>query len=211
MTFTGIPVEALDFYEDLEADNTRSFWTAHASVYDNAVRRPVLALAEALSGEFGDVHVFRPHRDLRFARDKSPYKTQQGVSVGGCYLQVSAAGLFVATGYYRMASDQVTRYRDAVDEERSGKPLAALVERLRGQDYMVGGDLLKTRPRGYAEDHPRLELLRHRSLVGSRDFGAPPWLSTPEAATHVAAAWRELAPLRSWLDEHVGPSEQPRR
>jgi len=85
MSFTGIPVAALDFYEDLENDNSKAFWTAHKDVYDEQVKAPLVALAAALGPEFGDGKFFRPYRDIRFAKDKTPYKTHQGcgsVTVG---------------------------------------------------------------------------------------------------------------------------------
>ncbi len=59
-------------------------------------------------------------------------------------------------------------------------------------------------PSGYEKDHPRADLLRHRSLTASREFGAPAWLATKRAKTQIVAAWRSLAPLTSWLDTHVG-------
>ncbi len=208
MTFTGIPIEALDFYEGLEADNTKTYWTQHKDSYETHVRAPITALCEQLSAEFGPVKVYRPYRDLRFSRDKSPYKDHQGAIVGDHYVQVSAAGLFVGTGYYQMEPDQISRYRDAVHDDDSGAELEALVAALRRSGYEVGGDRLKTQPRGYAADHPRIELLRHRALVAWRSYGAPNWLETPEAADRVAGAWRELRPLTAWLDTHVGP---PRR
>lgn len=204
MTFSGIPIEALDFYEGLEADNTRTYWNQHKDTYESAVRGPMTALAETLAPEFGGVHVYRPYRDLRFSRDKTPYKDHQGALVGDYYVQVSAAGLFVAAGYYRMSPDQVARYREAVDDEAAGPGLVAVVDGIRSGNYEVGGDRLKTKPRGYDADHPRIELLRHRVLVAWTSFGAPDWLDTPAAATQVASAWRELSPLQRWLDEHVG-------
>jgi len=96
--FHGIPVAALDFYEDLEADNTKSFWNSHKQVYDQSVRAPIEELAAALAPAFGPGKLFRPYRDVRFAKDKTPYKTHQGVWFGESarYLHVSAAGLFVA-------------------------------------------------------------------------------------------------------------------
>lgn len=208
MTFDGIPLAALDFYEGLEADNTKTYWTEHKSGYDTSVRAPVAALAEQLAPEFGDVHLFRPHRDLRFSTDKRPYKTQQGATVGPHYFQVSAAGLFVATGYYRMSPDQVTRYREAVDDDALGRELETAVTSLRSGGYTIGGDQLKTKPRGYDADHPRIDLLRHKALVTWHEFGAPNWLSTPDVAGHVAAAWRDMEPLRAWLDDHVGPPRE---
>lgn len=207
MSFAGISDEALEFYEGLAADNTKTYWTAHKHIYERVVRDPLVELCEALAPEFGSPYLFRPYRDVRFARDKSPYKEQQGATVeGGGYVQVSATGLFAAVGYYRMASDQLARYREAVDDARSGRRLERLVESLREQGYTVSGDTLKTRPRGYPADHPRIELLRHRTLVCWIDFGAPDWLATPAAADHVAEAWRDMRPLRGWLDKNVGPS-----
>jgi uncharacterized protein (TIGR02453 family) len=211
MTFTGFPVEALDFYEGLEADNTKTYWTAHKPVYEECVRKPLVALCEVLEPEFGAVHLFRPYNDLRFAKDRSPYKEQQGAVVGDHYLHVSAAGLFAASGYHQMATDQVERYREAVDDQRTGTKLDRLVRALRSDGYTVGGDALKTRPRGYPPDHPRIDLLRQRALAAWVEFGAPPWLHTAEAAEYITKAWRDMAPLSRWLDENVGASALPRR
>lgn len=160
--FTGFPVAALDFYEDLEADNSKPFWAAHKAVYDDCVRGPMLALLAELEPEFGAGKAFRPHRDVRFSTDKSPYKTHQGgfVQTGpgvGFYVQIDAAGLRVAGGFYRGSSDQVAAYRAAVDDSRRGPRLEPLVRRLHRAGYEIGGERLKTRPRGVAEDHPRLD------------------------------------------------------
>jgi uncharacterized protein (TIGR02453 family) len=211
MSFHGFPVEALDFYEGLESDNTKTYWTAHKTIYDECVRAPLVALCEALEPEFGNVHLFRPYNDLRFVKDRSPYKEQQGAVVGEHYLHVSAAGLFAASGYHHMATDQVERYREAVDDKRTGGKLERLVGEIRSLGYTVGGDALKTQPRGYPADHPRIELLRHKGLAASIEFGSPPWLHTAEAADRVAQAWRDIAPLSHWLDANVGPSTMPRR
>jgi uncharacterized protein (DUF2461 family) len=69
--FTGFPEAALDFYDDLEMDNTKSFWEAHKTTYLESVKAPMVALTEALSPEFGAAKVFRPFRDVRFAKEKS--------------------------------------------------------------------------------------------------------------------------------------------
>ena len=204
-------MEALDFYEGLESDNTKTYWTAHKAIYDECVRAPLVALCEVLEPEFGDVHLFRPYNDLRFAKGRSPYKEQQGAVVGEHYLHVSAAGLFAASGYHQMAADQVERYRQGVDDKRTGGKLARVVGEIRSQGYTVGGDALKTQPRGYPADHPRIELLRYKGLAAWIEFGSPAWLHTAEAAERVAQAWRDIAPLSRWLDANVGSSTMPRR
>lgn len=206
MTFTGIPLAALDFYEDLEADNSKAFWTAHKQVYDDQVKAPLDELCAALEPEFGPAKMFRPYRDVRFAKDKTPYKTHQGAWFGESarYLQVSAAGLFLAGGYWDTSSAQVERLRRAVAHDVSGPGLQRAVAAAAKAKFELGGHQLTRVPSGYEKDHPRADLLRYRSLTAHREIGCPPWLSTKRAQTEIAKAFRTLAPLVDWLHTHVG-------
>ena len=124
MGFSGFPAESIEFYEQLAADNSRTFWHANKARYDEFVKRPMLELTEELS-DYGPFHMFRPNNDVRFAKNKPPYKTQQGAygeSEGGAghYVQLSADGLMVGAGYYAMAKDQLERFRAAIDREATG-------------------------------------------------------------------------------------------
>lgn len=204
--FTGIPIAALDFYEDLEADNTKSFWTAHRSVYEESVKAPLEALCLELEKGYGPAKLFRPYRDVRFAKDKTPYKTHQGAWFGetSLYLQVSAAGLFVAGGYWQTSSDQVARFRRAVDDDVAGPALERVLAGVRRKGAEIGGEQLSRVPSGFAKDHPRAELLRYKTLTARRDLGCPDWLSTPKAKGEIVKAWRGIQPLVDWLDTHVG-------
>ena len=114
MSFDGWPAEALDFYEGLEADNSKAYWTAHKAVYDEMVLGPMRELLEELAPEFGEPKIFRPYRDLRFSQDKTPYKTHLGAMIGDGYIQLSVHGLAAGSGMYQMAPDQLDRYRRAV-------------------------------------------------------------------------------------------------
>jgi uncharacterized protein (TIGR02453 family) len=206
--FTGIPVAALDFYDDLEVDNTRSFWEAHKQVYADAVRAPVTALCAALAPEFGPAKVFRPYRDVRFAKDKTPYKTHQGafVRVGeatGWYVEVSPRGIRTGAGFYEASGPRLAAFRAAVAHDRFGPELAAVLAELEGRGFEVGGDRLKTSPRGYPADHERIELLRHRSLTAGHLIGFEPVIHTPELLDLVRDDWRALRPLVSWVAEHL--------
>lgn len=202
----GIPVAALDFYEDLEDENTKSFWAAHKSTYDEQVKAPMEALSKALASEFGEPKLFRPHRDVRFARDKTPYKTHQGIWFGETsrYLHISAAGLFIAGGYWSTSPAQVDRLRRAVADDMAGAELDRAVAAVTKAKHTIGGNQLTRVPSGYDKDHPRADLLRYRTLTASREFGCPSWLSTPRAKTEITKALRSLAPLVTWLDTHVG-------
>ena len=208
MSFTGFPVAALDFYDDLEVDNTKSFWEAHRHVYDESVKAPMVALTEALAPEFGAAKVFRPYRDVRFAKDKTPYKTHQGayVAVGeatGFYVQVSAQGVRTGAGFYDASPARLAAFRAAVDSDLTGPELERLLAGITAAGFEVGGDRLKTTPRGYAGDHPRIELLRHRSLTVGRSLGFEPVIHTPELLDVVREDWRTLRPFVDWVAHHL--------
>ncbi|GAA3076969.1 DUF2461 domain-containing protein [Pseudonocardia yunnanensis] len=209
--FTGFGEGAVEFYDGLVVDNSKAYWSDHRELYEADIRAPMLALLADLEPEFGTGKIFRPYRDVRFSNDKTPYKTHCGATVGPFYLQIGADGLMVAGGQYQMASDQVARLRTAIDDERRGTDLEKRLAALRADGITIAGQTLKTRPRGFDLDHPRIELLRHKSLYGWRSW--PPDDVLHEAGTleRVTSAWRALRPLSEWLADHVGPSDQPRR
>ena len=208
------PDAAFSFYEGLRADNSKAYWTAHKDVYEEAVRAPMRGLLEELAPEFGATPVlFRPHRDIRFSKDKSPYKTRGyavGEGEGGerYYVEISATGLVVGCGYWMMAGDQLDRYRAAVDDDTTGPALVEAVAAVKAAKLDIGGEALKTAPRGYPRDHPRVELLRHKGLAGIRRFEPAAWLSTRAAARRITDVWRATAPITAWLAAHVGPSTE---
>jgi uncharacterized protein (TIGR02453 family) len=212
MTFTGWPDAALEFYVGIEADNSKSYWLTHKEIYDECVKAPFLELSGLVEKEFGPLHVFRPHRDTRFSKDKTPYKTAaaavtEGAGGASYYVQISAEGLFVGSGYYHLQSDQLLRFREKVADNRTGPKLAAAVDGLRKKRYSVASrESLKRVPRGIDPDHPRAELLRMKGVHIGRTFGAPKWLHTSAAAQRIVTTWRDAAPVNTWLDRHVGPS-----
>ncbi len=208
MAFSGWPEEALDFYDGLAADNTKTYWTKHKRVYEEKVLGPMAELVEELAPDFGETKIFRPYRDVRFSKDKSPYKIHIGATVGTGYVQLSAQGLAAGDGMYVMAPDQLDRYRQAVARDRTGAELERVIAAIGQAGIGVSGrDTLKTAPRGYPADHPRIGLLRHKGLIAWREWPAGPWLETAEARDRVAAFLRTTRPLSGWLATQVGPSE----
>jgi uncharacterized protein (TIGR02453 family) len=211
-TFNGFSDCVFDFYDELAANNSRAFWAEHKTVYETEVRDPMRALVAELEPEFGEATLFRPYRDVRFSKDKSPYKTHQGAFVEiepgiGYYVQVDSEGLLAGGGFHHHASAQVERYRKAVDDEATGTGLRAIVVGLREAGLELQGEQLKTKPRGYAAGHPRIDLLRYKSLMALKRFGAPDWLATPTAVDHVRDTWRRLVPLNEWIMRNVGPPD----
>jgi uncharacterized protein (TIGR02453 family) len=211
-SFEGFPVAALDFYDDLEMDNTKSFWEKHKHVYDEAVKAPMQALMAALTPEFAPdgqtAKIFRPYRDVRFAKDKTPYKTHQGAYVAvapstGWYVQVSAAGVRTGAGFYEASGPRLAAFRDAVASDLTGPELAKILAKLERAGVTVGGDKLKTTPRGYDADHSRIDLLRHKSLTVGRELGFGPEISTPELLDLVRKDWRAYRPFVEWVTRQL--------
>jgi uncharacterized protein (TIGR02453 family) len=206
VTFVGFPVEALDFYDDLETDNTKSFWAAHKQVWERAVRDPMVALTEALGPEFGPAKIFRPYRDVRFSKDKTPYKDHQGAFVPvapatGWYLEVGAPGVRVGAGFYEADSERLARIRAAIADDRRGPELERILAALERRGWERRGETLRTAPRGWPADHPRIALLRHKSLAMSRSYGFEDVIHSPVLLDRVRDDWRAARPLVEWLTD----------
>jgi uncharacterized protein (TIGR02453 family) len=212
MEFRGWPEEALEFFAGLEIDNSKSYWQQNEERYEQLVRAPMEALLEELAPEFGEGKIFRPYRDIRFSADKSPYKTNIAATLGEGYVHLGADGLGAGSGMYMLAPDQLERYREAVDDQRSGVALESIAEEATAAGLTVTGhDVLKSAPKGYAKDHPRIELLRYKGLITWREWPPAAWLGTRKAKDRVVEFLRRSKPLNAWLERHVGPSTVPER
>src|SRR5579859_6787857 len=206
MAFSGWPEEALDFYDGLAVDNTKTYWTEHKAVYQDKILRPMTELTEELAAEFGEPKIFRPYRDVRFSADKTPYKTHIGATVGDTgYIQLSAEGLGAGAGMWQMGPDHLARYRAAVAEDGPGHKLEEIIAAIERAEVTVHGHgALKSAPRGYPVDHPRIDLLRFKGLTAWRQWPVEPWLETSSAKDRVISFFRTTLPLCSWLTDHVG-------
>ena len=218
--FDGFGPQVFAWFTGLESDNTKAYFTATRELYENEVRGELEALLDELGTELeGTARVFRQQRDLRFTPDKTPYKTRtygvvQGVpwASAGLYAELSAHGLYAGSGLHQLASDQLERYRSAVDDDANGDALAAAVAAATDAGLRVDGHSLKTAPRGYPRDHPRIELLRRRALIaGLRLAPTDDGIGRDAALAHVGDTWLAARPLTAWLDEHVGPTTLPVR
>lgn len=207
MTFTGFPAAALDFYDDLEIDNSKIFWDAHRAVYEESVKAPMVALTTALGREFGEAKLFRPYRDVRFAKDKTPYKTHQGAFVPagpatGWYVELAAAGVRVGVGFYDASPATLAAIRTAIDGP-DGVALEKIIGKLERAGWTLGGETLKTAPKGYPADHHRIELLRHKSITLGKSYGFEPEVHTPALLDKVRSDWRAGRPLVEWVSAHL--------
>ncbi len=204
LEFNGFPEAALDFYDDLEMDNSKTFWEERKETYKTAVAEPMKALTTTLASEFGEAKIFRPYRDVRFAKDKTPYKTHQGAFVPkgpatGYYVQVGAPGVRVGVGFYEASGPRLASIREAMVDERRGGELEDILVTLEAGGWERGGDRLKTSPRGYDADHPRIDLLRHRSMTLGKSYGFEPVIHTADLLERIRADWRQATPFVEWV------------
>jgi uncharacterized protein (TIGR02453 family) len=221
IAFVGMPDEGLAFLEDLEERNTKDFFDANKSVFKEQVQAPFAALVEAAVGRLrrtvpnlGQPKIFRIYRDLRFAKDKTPYKTSMSASVPsrppaedgrpgvdtGFYVNVGPAGLYVASGLYHAARPELERVRAAIADPDSGPELEAILRRAAGKGLEPWLDPLQRIPRPYPADHPRAALLKARSLVLNRQHDRAPWLQTAELLDRLVADWKAMIPFNRWLE-----------
>ena len=188
----------------MEADNSKVYWQDHKATYEQQVRGPMEELLAELADEFGPGKLFRPYRDVRFSADKTPYKTNCAATIGRGYVSFSADGLSVGGGLYMPDAATLQRYRTAVDRDKSGGQLAEIVAALHKAGYQtMAHEVLKTVPRGFDKDHPRIDLLRHKGIAMMKSWPVGAWLGTAKAKDRVVSTLRAGVPLNDWLTRYV--------
>lgn len=212
--FRGFEPSVREWFLGLEAENTRAYFARTRSFYEVAIREQMHALLAELADRFGgEVKLFRQHRDVRFSRDKSPYKTNTyGILRGsphalqGLYASISASGLVAGSGYHVMTGDQLERYREAVADDRRGPELERRAAAAEAAGLELWSARLATAPRGCPRDHPRIDLLRRKSLAlgATLPFGRGAGIDREAGLRFVADTWSAAAPVTAWLDAHVG-------
>jgi uncharacterized protein (TIGR02453 family) len=225
--FNGFPDESVQFLLDLQAEQSRAWFKAHQDEYIRVLRRPlellVSELQERLTGVYPHIgsvepHIFRIQRDTRFARDKSPYKTNVAANIPirpsmeeggdhhttpGVYLSWGLDGEYVALGAWHMEPPVVLRYRELLVQPRVGTALLKIINGLTESGWQLGSmEALKRVPAPYAQDHPCAELLKRKGLALSIQPGEG------LSASHAFADWAverlaEAAPMINWLDRHL--------
>jgi uncharacterized protein (TIGR02453 family) len=208
------PPEAIAFLEELEQNNERDWFKANRPRYDDHLVAPARELAATLN-HLGEPRFFRPYNDARFHM-RPPIKEQLGVAIGyggagGYYVELSLDGLLVGAGLHHPASDQLTRFREAIDDGRRAAVFERAIKNATNAGLEAIAPELKRAPRGYPQDHPRIERLRLKRITVYRRHPIGPWLHEPKADTQIRAELEAARPLIEWLGKHVGPSQSPAR
>jgi len=219
--FAGMPDEGLAFLEDLEENNSKEFFDPRKRLFAEQVQAPFAALVEAAAARLGrsvpglgKPKLFRIYRDLRFSKDKTPYKTSMSASVPsrtagegdgagvdtGYYVNVGPAGLYVASGLYHPARPELERVRAAIADRELGGELEAILRRAATKHLEPWLDPLKRMPKAWPPDHPRADLLKARSLVLNRQHERASWLHTAELLDRLVADWKAMVPFNRWLE-----------
>jgi len=207
MGFSGWSPEAVEFFEGLRADNTRTYWNAHKEFYEASVRGPVAELLDELSGGVRPGRIARPYRDFRFRADKSPYKTEIYATLDrGGYVRFGADGLSAALGYYMMTTTPAAAV-PAGGKRRNGRRRAG-----RGDGAAAGRGAAGRRR---ADAHDRSARVSKRPSPHRTAPPQGPDLLAAMAARAVAGHGESQGPrggllahrgpLHNWLDQHVGP------
>jgi uncharacterized protein (TIGR02453 family) len=221
MKFDGFSKATLSFLRGIEAHNEKAWFEAHREEYERDVLGPAMSFVSAMGAKLGalagDVHaepkvggsIFRIHRDVRFSKDKTPYKTHldlwfwtgpsKKAAHSGFFFRLRPKTVLVGVGVHELSKEDLVRYREAVADPKKGEALAKLVTKLEKAGYEVGERRYKKVPAGYASDHPRAELLTFGALHAGIEMPVSPAVHSGELVGVCATHYKKLLPLHEWL------------
>lgn len=229
--FAGLRPAAISFLRQLGRNNRREWFEAHRPVYEGELREPMRALIEEVDARLARVapeivgeprrSLFRIHRDIRFSKDKSPYKTNAGCwfyhrdagrGVGGeaasggagFYFHIEPGQYFVAGGIWMPPRPTLAKIREALTADH--RRLASIVTAPAFQRRYGALDpehQLTRLPRGFVPGHPAEAWLRFQSFTASRSLTESQVLS-PRLPDTLAREFESLAPFVRWLNAALG-------
>lgn len=222
--FNGFPPQALQFLQELAANNRREWFEAHKETYQEELLKPaqdfVLALGTRLQRAFPGVRfdtatngsgtLMRIYRDTRFSADKTPYKANisgmfwegrgKKTEVPAFGFQLDPDGMRLMAGMFQFPKPMLLAYRQAVADDKLGPALAAALSQVRqAGDYKLIGEQYQRVPAEYDPGHPRADLLRYKYLYVSVDGIPPQVAASPELVDTCFTHFRNMAPLQQWL------------
>jgi uncharacterized protein (TIGR02453 family) len=220
---------ALRFFRQLEKNNNKPWFEAHRAEYERQVREPMRALIEEMNSRFARLApemygdpvrgMFRINRDIRFSRDKSPYKVHAACwfhhsdakrNVGseanegsaGFYFHLQPGGRsFVGGGLWMPPRPQLNKIRDAIGDDAAG--FKRMVRRLDSYDGLSDESMLKRIPRGFAEDHPAAKWLRYQSFTSGRAL-TDSQVTGADLTKLLERDFKGLLPLVRWINRALG-------
>jgi uncharacterized protein (TIGR02453 family) len=221
-TFSGFADTEGKFFKALAKKNDRDWFLAHKAEFEEGWNAPMKALLGELRGiidaayercDLDEPKVFRIFRDVRFSKDKSPYKTHVGGYIPlarqgkkatdlpmAVYFHVGAGETFAAAGHYMMEKESLQRFRAAIADDKRGKELSRILAALAKKGFVAEAhERSKKVPKGFPEDHPRAELLTYKGLTVSFPPVPKAMLTSPKLVKWLADGCKASAPLVDWL------------
>jgi uncharacterized protein (TIGR02453 family) len=222
--FVGFPREGIDFMKRLKRNNNRPWFEKHKDEYETFVKLPMQSLIAALQPHFErfapefDIHpkksLFRIYRDVRFSKDKTPYKTHaaahfvlrgkpKGIEGSGFYLHIEPGEVFLGGGIYMPDGDQLKKIRRSIASQ-SDRFLSILGQKNFKKAFgKLQGEKLQRAPQGYEPNHPMAEWLKYKQFFI--------WVEWPESKCHrgkfvadVASVFESATPMVRFLNEATG-------
>lgn len=222
--FNGFPQEAVTFFQDLKVNNNKTWFDAHKTDYQNYVMEPAQAFIEEMGVRLKQlspgVHaeprvnksIFRIYRDIRFSKDKTPYKTHLGIWMwegegakfesSGYYFHLEPPNIMLGVGLHTFSKTLLQAYRKAVVDPVAGPKLVEVVQEVSVKGgYRLGGEHYKRVPRGYDPEHPNAELLRYKGLTAGSEEPIPDEFYSAEFLDYSFQRYADMYPIQHWLYE----------
>jgi len=218
--------KTFQFFKDLENNNTREWFEDNRSVFEEYVLNPAQEFVMEV-GEWvkslcpkivaipkTDKSIFRIYRDVRFSKDKTPYKTHLGIFLWegprkklgnpGFYLQLDKSQILIAGGLYQLPSELVKPYRDAVSDFKKGSEVAKILKKItKNSSYKLGGSHYKRVPRGYDPENPNAELLLHNGLYLYHEGAVPKEVYSSDFLDYALGVFKDIMPLHKWIRDNI--------
>lgn len=221
-SFQGFSKKTVSFLKALKNNNEKAWFEAHKEEFEADVIAPakhfVAAMGEKLHGIAPDIQadprvnrsIFRVYRDVRFSKDKTPYKTHLGILLWegkqkkmenpGFYFHLEPPTLLVGSGMYMFTKEQMEFYRQEVMDEKRGASLHRIINKITSKGGLfIGGEGYKRVPSEFDPKHKRAQLLLHKGLWAGSESPIPPELYSDKLIGYVYDIYKELAPLHKWL------------
>jgi uncharacterized protein (TIGR02453 family) len=225
-SFKGFSEETIQFLLELRANNNRDWFKTNKSRYEQFVKEPSKEFSIALAGALSELSphpdkpapfeysIFRIYRDIRFSKDKSPYKTNIGalfwqgdkpkMENPGFYFHLEPPNLMLGNGLYKFSKEVLNEYRDSVVDPKTGRELLLAIQKVQEKGpYSIGGQHYKRTPRGYDPDVESADLLLHNGLYTGLESEIPVELYSSSLIDYCLGIYRDLTPIYNWLVELV--------
>ena len=208
--------QTFEFLESIADNNNKEWWQAHKTQFLEYVRNPLEFLAVELSVEYGQPHIYRPNRDVRFSKDKSPYKSFAAfwIPTGavGYYLEINKARIMLGGGTYEPASDQLLKWRQLFDDKDKRLQAHKVIKQMQKAGFeLLQENSLKSAPKGWKSDHLDIEFLRLKHLVVTKCYSRDEVLANSDYFETYKKDFESAQIWNKMLDKLVGGSKLERR